>query len=159
MGVNGSTYLRRPCSFVGRFQYVTPMAERFFSLFDADDNGELDFTEFVMCTWNYLTLDQICLIDLGKFAHHILSSAPSLYVHLTRTAQASILSSWTHILNDAHVCALPAFQMYDFEESGSLDSFDVGKILMEVPIQRPPRFNMRTTHEHPSHCHTPQYPW
>ena len=42
------------------------MAKRFFSLFDTDKNGELDFTEFVMCTWNYLTLDDICLIDLGN---------------------------------------------------------------------------------------------
>lgn len=42
------------------------MGKRFFLLFDTDRNGELDFTEFVMCTWNYLTLDDICLIDLGN---------------------------------------------------------------------------------------------
>lgn len=71
-----------------KFQYITPMGKRFFLLFDTDRNGELDFTEFVMCTWNYLTLDDICLIDL-------------------------------------------AFQMYDIDGTGSLDSFDVSKILME----------------------------
>lgn len=38
-------------------QWVTPMSRRIFTLFDADNSGELDFGEFSACAWNYLSLD------------------------------------------------------------------------------------------------------
>ena len=36
--------------------WVTPMSRRIFTLFDADNSGELDFGEFTACAWNYLSL-------------------------------------------------------------------------------------------------------
>lgn len=38
-------------------QWVTEMSRRVFTIFDADNSGELDFGEFSACAWNYLSLD------------------------------------------------------------------------------------------------------
>ena len=134
---------------VPRFQYITPMAKRFFLLFDTDGNGELDFTEFVMCTWNYLTLDDICLIDLGNalgqcFDALELSQLAIIAVQLAHPFFSLPEHCQPKHENNRHNDALKlpalldrpgvAFQMYDDDGTGSLDSFDVANILMEVRL-------------------------
>jgi Ca2+-binding EF-hand superfamily protein len=43
----------------------TPFADKVFALMDEDGSGDIDFSEFVLCIWNYCTLD---LKSLIKFA-------------------------------------------------------------------------------------------
>lgn len=44
------------------FQFNSPMGKRIFSLFDADNSGDLDFGEFAICCWNYCSLDDIRML-------------------------------------------------------------------------------------------------
>lgn len=43
-------------------QFISPMGKRVFSLFDADNSGDLDFGEFAICCWNYCSLTDIRLL-------------------------------------------------------------------------------------------------
>lgn len=44
------------------FQFISPMGKRIFSLFDADNSGDLDFGEFAICCWNYCSLNDIRML-------------------------------------------------------------------------------------------------
>lgn len=63
--------------------------KRVFSLFDDDGSGELDFREFVVSLWNYLTADKLSLISF-------------------------------------------AFDVYDADRSGTIDTTEFGSMLKEV---------------------------
>jgi Ca2+-binding EF-hand superfamily protein len=47
------------------FQFVSPMARRFFTLFDDNSTGALDFAEFCACVWNYNSLNEMAIIDFA----------------------------------------------------------------------------------------------
>lgn len=47
------------------FQFVSPMARRYFTLFDDGNTGTLDFAEFAACVWNYNSLNEHAIIDFA----------------------------------------------------------------------------------------------
>ena len=71
------------------FQFVSPMARRFFTLFDDGNTGDLDFAEYCACIWNYNSLNENAIIDF-------------------------------------------AFQIYDVDNTKSLDSLEIVRMLQEA---------------------------
>jgi len=71
------------------FQFVSPMARRFFTLFDDGNTGTLDFAEYSACVWNYNSLNENAIIDF-------------------------------------------AFQIYDMDNTKSLDSLEIVRMLQEA---------------------------
>lgn len=47
------------------FQFVSPMARRYFTLFDDGNTGTLNFAEFAACVWNYNSLNEEAIIDFA----------------------------------------------------------------------------------------------
>ena len=48
-----------------KFTFVTPMAERFFTLFDEDGSGELDFGEFIVAVWQFCTNNEMAMVEFA----------------------------------------------------------------------------------------------
>lgn len=48
-----------------KYQFLTPLCKRLFMIFDEDKSGELSFTEFVVCTWNFVSLTEEEITDFA----------------------------------------------------------------------------------------------
>eukprot|EP00939_MAST-03C_sp_MAST-3C-sp1_P004165 g4165.t1 len=67
------------------FSFVTPLAVRYFEIFDDDKSGELSFCEFVVAAWNFCAnCDKIGMIN---FAFDVYDMDRSGYIDATEATQ------------------------------------------------------------------------
>ncbi len=89
----------------------TPFTERIFSIFDEDDSGKIDFGEFVLALWNYCTLTKFTL---------------GIYLFLVIVKLQWMISASFQFV------AIFAFDLYDRDNTGILESKDLEMMLKDV---------------------------